>query len=299
MTKPFVPSRWPLWTAMRPTQWIKNSVVLAALIFAFGDTSQELLNPWLAFAALGCFCLLSSCIYLINDVQDIELDRVHPTKQYRPIPLGQLKPRTAVIAALTLLTLGLVGGWLINPWVFLSLAGYSVMQLGYCFGLKRVAFVDVMIIAAGFVIRALTGALAIDVVISPWLLGCTFLLATFLGFSKRRHEKVVLSDLQDRARPSLANYSEKVLDAIILLVAGATVMAYGLYTVSAATVEKFGSQKLIITVPLVALGLWRYYVLVYSHEEGGRPEGVLLTDRLMVFTIVGYGVLTLGLFLWA
>ncbi|MFT5123852.1 MAG: 4-hydroxybenzoate polyprenyltransferase [Kiritimatiellia bacterium] len=291
----------PLIKALRPHQWIKNAIVLAALIFAYGDRNQVLGQEQvlLNLLAVACFCMISSSIYLINDAKDVELDRQHPTKRFRPIAAGQLSIRAALITSglLTLLSLGTA--FAINRDFGLVILAYYVMQLAYTQGLKRIAFVDVTIIALGFVLRALGGALAISVTISPWLLLCTMLLALFLGLCKRRHEKVVLSDLNDQARPSLKRYSQGNLDAAILFVAGATVMAYALYTVAPDTIDKFGSRRLMVTVPLVAAGLYRYFRLVYQHEEGGRPEKVLLTDPPLILTMLAYGVITVTLFLLA
>lgn len=291
----------PLLKALRPHQWIKNAVVLAALIFAYGDQNQDLSQNQVLMNLLAvvCFCFISSAIYLINDAKDIELDRQHPTKRFRPIAAGQVGVKSALLSSALLTFLSLGAGFWINHSFGLVILGYYVMQLGYIQGLKRMAFIDVTIIALGFVLRALGGALAIRVTISPWLLLCTMLLALFLGLCKRRHEKVVLGALNDQARPSLKQYSRGKLDAAILFVAGATVMAYTLYTVAPDSMQKFGSRRLLVTVPLVAAGLFRYFRLVYQHEEGGRPEKVLLTDLPLILTVLAYGTITLVLFFLA
>ena len=288
----------PLIKALRPHQWIKNIVVLAALVFAFGDVNQELTQQMLInnLLAVLCFCAISSSIYILNDIKDVSLDREHPTKRFRPIAAGELTIPLARITSILLTLVSLGGAWFLSHGLLAVIATYYVMQLGYTSGLKRIAFVDVIIIALGFVLRALGGALAIGVHISTWLLLCTLLLALFLGLCKRRHEKVVHSDLNEQTRPSLGQYSETHLDAGILLIAGATVTAYILYTISPETLDKFGDRRLIFTAPLVALGLFRYYQLVYRHEQGDRPEKVLLTDRPLILTIIGYGALTLALF---
>ena len=278
--------------AMRPHQWTKNSVVVAAYIFALGDKHQTLPPNalWITLAITACFCLVSSAIYLVNDVRDIELDRLHPTKRFRPIAAGTVAVPAALALSAVLAATSLGLSWWIQPAACVVLAAYLVKQLGYSFGLKKIAYLDVILIATGFVLRALAGALALGpgISISHWLLTCTFLLALFLGFSKRRHEKVTLGDLKDNARPSLRQVDEKTLDSVILLVAGATLTAYALYTVAAETVDKFGSRKLAWTIPLVALGLWRYHHLVYRREEGGRPERVMLTDPAMIGILAAY-----------
>ncbi|MFO1491310.1 MAG: UbiA prenyltransferase family protein [Kiritimatiellia bacterium] len=285
--------------ALRPHQWTKNSVVAAAYVFALGDRHQTLpANAlWITLAITACFCLASSAIYLVNDVRDIELDRLHPTKRFRPIAAGQVRIPTALLMSAALAATALAVSRWIQPLACLPVAAYLVKQLGYSMGLKRIAYLDVILIATGFVLRALGGALALgpDVSISHWLLICTFLLALFLGFSKRRHEKVTLGGLKDNARPSLRQVDEKTLDSVILLAAGATLTAYALYTIAPETVAKFGSRKLAWTIPFVAMGLWRYFHLVYRREEGGRPERVLLTDPAMIGILAAYTATILAL----
>ena len=285
---------------MRPRQWVKNAVVPAALLFALGDQSQTIDATAIGRAAIAfaLFCLASSAVYLLNDVKDRELDRLHPTKRFRPIADGRLSARTALFAAGFLGLFAIGAGWVLAPRFGVIIAVYLVMQIAYTHGLKRVPVADVLTIAGGFILRAYGGAIAISVVISHWLLICTGLLALFLGFCKRRHEKVVLKDLKDQARPVLQHYSERGLDQLIALMAGATLTAYLLYTLSPDTLEKFGHHRLVITIPLVALGLWRYYRLVYQHEKGGRPEQVLLTDIPLLSIVACFGATALWAFLW-
>ena len=283
---------------MRPHQWTKNAVVAAAGFFAAGEKGLGLLADNLPnlLLAVFSFCLASSSIYLFNDIQDRELDRLHPTKRFRPIASGALPVSMAAIAGGVLVTLALAFGWTIGLPFALTLGGYWLLQTAYSFGLKRVAYLDVGVIAAGFLLRVLGGAFAVQVPISHWLLICTFLLATYLGLAKRRHEKVVLVALKDSARPSLRNVDERTLDQALLLVSGAVVTAYSLYTISAETTAKFGDARLAFTIPLVAAGLWRYHHLIYKHEEGGRPETTLLTDPVMIGVSIAYAALAVGLF---
>jgi len=285
---------------MRPRQWIKNAIVPAALLFALGDQEQTIDGPAVlrAAAAFCLFCLASSAVYLLNDVKDRDLDRLHPTKRLRPIAAGRLSIRTALMGAgfAAVLSVGL--GGLLTPRFGLIVALYLIMQVAYTHGVKRIPVADVLTIAAGFILRAYGGAVAIQVTISHWLLLCTGLLALFLGFCKRRHEKVVLKDLKDQARPVLQHYTEAGLDQLIALVGGATLTAYLLYTLSPDTLEKFGNHRLVATIPFVALGLWRYYRLVYQHEKGGRPEQVLLTDIPLLSIVACFGATALWAFLW-
>lgn len=283
--------------ALRPKQWTKNAVVFAPLIFAYGDPAQQLARAdiWIACAATAIFCLLSSGIYIINDIRDVALDRLHPTKRLRPFAAGQVRIGTGRVLAAALL----VGGLALAIWLDTSFAytagAYVVLQFLYTFGLKQVALLDIMIIAAGFVLRTLAGALAIHVTVSPWLLLCALLLALFLALCKRRHELVILSGDDGQTRPSLRGYDQRLLDVLISMTSAATLIVYCLYTLWPDTVAKFGSQKLAFTIPFVVFGLFRYLDLVYRHERGGRPEQILLTDPPTLINVALYGGTVLAL----
>lgn len=286
--------------ALRPHQWTKNALVFAALVFAWGDSQQpidadDILS--VVLAALG-FCLISSCIYLINDIRDRELDRQHPRKRNRPIASGAVAVRTGWIMAATLFVVGLA----LMATIRLPLAGvgltYLLMQLGYIFFAKHWPGVDVIIIALGFVLRAVAGAVAIPVTISSWLLSCTFLLALFLALGKRRSEKTDANTDDAKTRPSLQKYNEKLLDRLIQITSIATVISYALYTIAPDTIAKFGGKGLLLTAPLVAVGLFRYHHIIFKTTRAERPEKVLLTDLPMIAILVAYGLLTLGLFLF-
>lgn len=281
--------------AMRPKQWTKNVVVLAALVFAAGDRSQHLdifslILP--ALAAALFFCLASSAIYLLNDIKDAELDRAHPEKKFRPIASGQLAVSSALMAAGLLLCVSLGGAWLVAPKLAYVIGGYLVLQLAYVFVLKRITLVDLFVISIGFVLRALAGAVTIAVPISSWLLLVTLLLAMFLALCKRRQELLLINDRAPDTRPSLMGYNEKMLDQLIAMTGAATLVAYALYTQWPDTVSKFGSHRLGFTLPFVMFGLFRYISLVYHHQLGERPEQVLLTDRPLLVTIGLYGMAT-------
>lgn len=295
----------PLLQALRPSQWIKNLVVLAAYFFARWDPTQQAHATGLAamlhvLAAAGLFCLVSSAIYLVNDIRDVAADRAHPVKCRRPIAAGTVSIGAAWVAALVLLLAGLLGAFLLSPAFSLLACGYVALQLAYTFGLKRVALLDVFMIAIGFVLRAVAGALVIDVRISPWLLLCTFLLALFLGLCKRRHEKRLLADgSAQQHREALAGYEERLLDLLIGIAGAATVVAYAIYTLAPETVARFGTSRLGLTIPFVVFGVFRYLDLVYRHEQGGRPEKVLLTDRVLIATVLLYGLTALAVLLSA
>ncbi|MCF7838275.1 MAG: decaprenyl-phosphate phosphoribosyltransferase [Candidatus Marinimicrobia bacterium] len=289
----------PWLRALRPKQWTKNAVVLAAYFFALGDTRLALpyAAGWRALAAAGLFCLLASAVYLANDVRDRARDQAHPTKRLRPIAAGQVPVGGALFLAGGLALAGLLGAVLLGgllPWVF---GAYILLQVAYTLGLKHVALLDLFVIAAGFVLRALSGAVALPAPISPWLLLCAFLLALFLALGKRRHEKVVESNTGGASRPALDGYSEKLLDQLIGIVCAAVIVSYALYTLAPETVAKFGSARLGLTVPFVVFGLFRYLDLIYRHEQGGRPEQILLTDRPLLVNLALYGLTVLGLLL--
>lgn len=276
---------------VRPKQWTKNVVVLAALVFALGDPSQHVGRDslLLALAAALVFCLVSSGVYILNDVRDVDLDRAHPTKRLRPLASGALHAGPAIGLAAVLLAGGLAAAWRLDLQFLAVVGAYVVLQVLYTFGLKRVALVDIFIIALGFVLRALAGAVVIHVTISPWLLLCTLLLALFLALCKRRHELVVVQDGGGETRPSLRGYDARLLDILVPMIGAATLVCYSLYTLWPDTVTKFGTHRLAFTIPFVIFGLFRYLDLVYRHEQGGRPEQILLTDVPLLLDVALYG----------
>jgi 4-hydroxybenzoate polyprenyltransferase len=278
--------------ALRPKQWTKNAVVFAAFLFALGDRQQHvgLSGFWTSLQAALLFCLVSSGVYLLNDVKDVEQDRAHPTKRLRPIAAGELSPRAASWMAAGLLAAGLAGAWRMSPALLEVVGGYVVLQIAYTFALKRIALIDLFVIAGGFVLRALAGAVALQVTISPWLLLCALLLALFLALCKRRHERVVLNDALGETRKSLEYYDEHLLDQLIAVVSAATLVCYALYTLWPDTVEKFGTARLGLTIPFVIFGIFRYLDLVYRHEKGGQPELILLTDVPLLVDLALYGL---------
>ncbi len=276
-----------LWLSLRPHQWFKNVFLFAALVFAkrLGDVAA------LGRAALGflLFCALSSAVYLVNDVRDREQDRVHPTKQRRPIASGQIAPSLAVAAAVILFAAALGGAVALGRGFFLTAAAYVVLSLAYCFGLKQVVIVDVMAVAALYTLRAVAGAEAITVEISNWLLICTSLLALFLGFCKRRQELTSLDERGVAHRAVLAHYSEDFLDQMIAVVTASTVMAYLLYVFSEDVAECLHTRRLAVTAPFVLYGIFRYFYLVHVRGGGGHPARDLLADRAILVNLALYG----------
>ncbi|MGC8874004.1 MAG: decaprenyl-phosphate phosphoribosyltransferase [Chloroflexia bacterium] len=292
-----------LWVTMRPKQWTKNVFVFAGIVFA-----RELFL-WSALVktlvAFFLFCLVSSAVYLINDVVDRERDRMHPVKCKRPLASGRLRPAPAIVTAVVLAGLSLPLGFLLNiPFertinlpFGLSLTGYFLLMLGYSFFLKNIVILDVFAIAAGFVLRAVGGAVAIPVFISPWLLVCTVLLSLFLGLAKRRHELVLLNNNATEHRGILREYSPALLEEMISVVTACTVMAYSLYTFypffAHGQEEKTSYPYMMFTIPFVIYAIFRYLYLVYQKEGGGSPEEVLLGDVPFLVNILLWGVCVL------
>jgi 4-hydroxybenzoate polyprenyltransferase len=283
---------------LRPRQWSKNALLFAGVFFA-----GKLLEP-LAFAhallAFITFCCASSAIYLVNDFADLEHDRQHPRKRARPLAAGTLTPHVVLLAAalLAVIACGLTAGMAALPaerypdayravgggqFLFaLTLAVYIMTMLAYTFWLKHIVLVDVFTIASGFVMRAMAGAFAVGAPISPWFYLCTVLLALFLALSKRRHELLLLDDHAWAHRQILLDYSPQLLDQLISIVTSATIMAYSLYTFLGET----GDHRLMVTIPFVLYGIFRYLYLVYMKQEGGNPEEILLRDRHILSAVV-------------
>jgi 4-hydroxybenzoate polyprenyltransferase len=271
---------------LRPTQWSKNTVVFAALIFA-----KHLFNPHdVILVTLGflAFCAVASGAYVMNDLRDCERDRQHPLKSLRPLPSGRVARGTAIAMSLGLMAIGISGAATLSVGFAVMVSLYLLLQVAYTFWLKEVVILDVFAIAAGFVIRAVAGGVIINVPVSPWLIICTFLLMTFLGFSKRRHELVLLEARAIDHRTSLREYSPYFLDQMISVVTASTVVAYAIYTASPEVIRKLGTDKLYVTIPFVLFGIFRYLYLVHQREEGGNPTQLLLSDRPLL----------IDLFLW-
>jgi len=270
--------------ALRPHQWIKNGFVFAALVFArrLTDTGAGL-RSLLVFAA---FCALASAVYLVNDVADLERDRIHPEKRLRPIASGAVSTRWALLAALLLAPAGLAAAYSLNLATGLALTTYAALNLAYTLRLKHAVLLDVFIIALGFLLRVTSGAFAIEVAISPWLLICTFFIALFLAFCKRRHELESLGGDAESHRGILAQYSTPFLDKMVSALASMTVMSYALYTIDPRVIARLGTDALVATVPIVLYGVFRYLYLVHIRQMGGSPTEIVLTDRGMQLVIL-------------
>jgi 4-hydroxybenzoate polyprenyltransferase len=314
---------------MRPKEWTKNLLLFVGVIFA-GHALQWASVARASVAALA-FCCASGAVYLFNDLMDVERDRVHPTKRYRPLASGALSRRSASIGIVVnvLLALGLAGALAVMPltgtplalavhlWppsislrsathavtsqtdpytglggstvlFILCVVAYLVLQVSYSLKLKHIVLLDVFAIAAGFVLRAMAGAVAVAVPISAWLYLCTILLSLFLALSKRRQEALTLAEGGVAHRQILQEYSLPLLDQLITIVTSATIMAYSLYTFQS---ETAGDRRLMVTIPFVIYGIFRYLYLVQVRRLGGNPADVLLHDRHMQVAIVGWLVI--------
>jgi len=285
-----------IFKTMRPKQWSKNLILFAALIF-----SQNLLNLSLipeVGTAFIIFCLLSGSVYILNDLIDLHQDRTHPQKSLRPLASGRLKPSTAIIIGIILVTISLLNAFWLNTnfgWVAL---GYLILQIAYSTILKHIVILDVLAVSFGFVLRAIAGGEVIGVPISSWLLVCTILLALFLALGKRRHELLLLENNAIHHRKTLYEYSPDLLDQMISVATASTVVAYALYTMSADTIKKFHTDNLKYTIPFVLYGIFRYLYLIHQRGEGGSPERILLNDKPLICNIVLY-LITIWFFIYS
>jgi 4-hydroxybenzoate polyprenyltransferase len=279
--------------SLRPRQWTKNLFVFAGLIF--GEKLTDPRSVGLAVGAFVVFCLLSSTIYLINDIRDREADRLHPVKSRRPIASGELPVKTAAIAAVVIGTVALTAAYVISIPFGMAASAYVALLGLYSFGLKHIVIVDVLVLAGGFVLRAAGGALAVNVEFSHWLLLLMLLGALFLGLSKRRAELVSLAGDAQGHRRSLAEYSPYLLDQMIGVVTASTLLAYAFYTISPETIAKFGTDHLLWTVPFPLYGIFRYLYLVHQRAGGGNPSDTLLEDRPIQACVVLWGVAVIAI----
>ncbi|GAB4397531.1 MAG: decaprenyl-phosphate phosphoribosyltransferase [Anaerolineales bacterium] len=268
---------------MRPRQWTKNAFVFGALVF---DGQFFLAQPFLrTFAGFWLFCLLSGVVYIINDLADLELDRRHPEKRLRPLPSGKLPVRAAQIAAIALPLLIFPAAALLDARFAAIAALYFAINLAYSKWLKHIPILDVLLIAAGFVLRVGGGVVLIEVQrFSPWLYVVTTLFALYIGFGKRRAELALISQSNGGTRKVLDGYTLPLLDQLITIVSGATVIAYSLYTFSAPNLP--ANHTMMLTIPFVLYGIFRYLYVVQVEQQGGAPEEVLLNDRPLQITVI-------------
>jgi len=275
---------------MRPRQWSKNAFVFVALLF-----DRKLFDPASVAAVLGAFvllCLMSSAVYLMNDLADIESDRQHPVKKNRPLPSGQLDPRVAMVASFLLAAVSLVAGYFLSFQLAIILLLYLVSQIAYTFKLKHIVLIDVLTIALGFILRIAAGVAVIEVErFSPWLYVFGGFLALFMALGKRRAELSLLGEDAGSHRAILDDYNLDLIDRLQGIVTTSAVVAYSLYTFLAEGLPE--NNAMMLTIPFVLYAIFRYLYLIHVRGEGGAPEEILLRDRPLQITLVLYGIMVI------
>jgi 4-hydroxybenzoate polyprenyltransferase len=279
-----------LFKTMRPKQWTKNVLIFAALVF---DRQLFQVEPFLnTLAGFLLLCLASSTVYVINDIADVNQDRQHPTKKYRPVPAGQLSINVARFFAAGLGTVALVAGFLLSIEFGVILSVYILLNLFYSFWLKHIPIIDVLLLASGYVLRVGAGVNLIVVErFSPWLYVCTTLISLFIGFGKRRAELALLAEDANSHRRVLDGYSINLLDQLIVIVSATAIMAYSLYTFSAENLPT--NHLMMLTIPFVLYGIFRYLFLIQIKNEGGAPDEVFLSDYPLMVTMLLWGLLSI------
>jgi 4-hydroxybenzoate polyprenyltransferase len=283
---------------MRPRQWIKNLFVYLPFVFTLNEKwkpfSREMYSLFAtATAAFVLFCVISGVVYIINDLIDIEKDREHPRKRFRPLASGALRKAQAIGAIIVLLLIALPLAFALNTGFGIVAALYFALMLTYSFVLKDLVIIDVFTIAAGFVLRAFAGAMAISVPASAWLFVCTLLGALFIGFSKRRHELILLEGDASKHRLILKEYTPVLLDEMIAVTTASFVMAYSLYTFSAPNLPK--NHEMMLTIPFALYVVFRLLYLVHVKNEGGSPEEMVLRDKPLFIAILAWGLASAGI----
>jgi 4-hydroxybenzoate polyprenyltransferase len=271
-------------TVLRPHQWAKNLLIFVGLIFSRSLSDWH--NISVSLAAFVLFCAASSGIYIFNDLCDLEADKSHPSKRLRPLPAGTLNLNLARLVMTLLFAAATIGALYLHFGFALLISLYLLLNLFYSLGLKRAVILDVMLISAGFVLRAIAGAVVLNVEVSNWLVLCTSMLALLIGFGKRRHELNLLGENANLHRQSLADYSFQFLDLMMTICGGAAVVTYALYTMADETVARFKTRNLLLTLPFVVYGIFRYLFLVHRKKEGGEPVQMLFQDVPTIINIL-------------
>lgn len=278
---------------LRPHQWVKNGFVFFGLLF--GHAWHNAATVQAALIAFLAFCLMSSAVYALNDLRDIEQDRLHPAKRQRPLASGALSPSVAILLMSACSIGSLLLAWQVGDTLVYLLCVYGLINFGYSYGLKRVVVLDVFLISAGFMLRLLAGTTGLDIPPSNWLLMCGLLLTLFLGFSKRRAEMMLMDEAGGAHRKVLDLYSPALLDQFITITGACAVVAYSLYTVDEDTVRIHGTADLIYTLPFVLYGLFRYLYILHRRGGGGDPSYDLFRDPHLVVAMAGWLAVTVFL----
>lgn len=278
---------------MRPYQWVKNAFVFTGLLFGHAWDEPDLVTQ--VVITFVAFCMVSSAVYVGNDIVDVEQDRRHPKKCKRPLASGQVSIAAAAGLAALLAVSGLFLAYAASPAVLAMLCGYVAMNIAYSLRLKHVVILDVFIIAAGFMLRILAGTLGVGIPPSQWLLLCGLMVTLFLGFTKRRAEIIALSDGKSTHRKVLDHYSPVLLDKMVGITAAGLIMSYSLYTMNPDTIRIHGTANLIYTVPFVMYGVFRYIYLLHHHSRGGDPSHDLIRDPHLLSAVAGWLAATIWL----
>jgi len=284
-----------LFVEMRPQEWVKNLLVFSGVIFSRSLTDFD--NIRVSCIGFLLFCAASSGVYLFNDLCDLKSDREHPVKRFRPLAAGSLSVGLARIMMIALFLTAALGSLALNHRFALIIAVYLITCLAYSLRLKDVVILDVILIASGFVLRAASGAILIGVDVSEWLVLCTSMVALLVGFGKRRHELVLLADAAENHRRSLSDYSLEFLDSIMAILSGAALITYALYTRADETVVRVGSHGMLITIPFVVYGIFRYLFLIHKRQAGGDPVQILFRDRPTLLNLLPW-IVTVGLVIY-
>lgn len=284
--------------SMRPRQWTKNLVVFAGLIFSRNIADTALLLK--SVEAFIIFCGLSGVIYLVNDVADVEKDRLHESKRHRPLPAGRLRVGEALAAAVVVGAVALLAAYRVGVNFLIVSLFFFALNFLYSFALKKIVLLDVVSISLSFVVRAIAGVEVLrgvdpSIEISQWLLICTLFLSLFLAFCKRRYELMKLPEASQH-REALAEYNALLIDQLVSISAAGAILSYSIYTIWPDTVEKFGTSGLVYTIPLVLLGVMRYLYLVYGKDKGGNPSEMLLSERFILIVVFAWILLVVAVF---
>lgn len=277
---------------MRPGQWIKNALVFTGLLFGHAWSDTDLLIRVIA-AAAG-FSLVSSSIYVLNDLADRQADRHHPVKRHRPLAAGTVTPSAAMLLAALIVVSGLGLSYFASPMVLFLVLVYAVMNVAYSFSLKHVVLLDVFLISAGFMLRILAGTTGVGIPPSNWLLLCGIMVTLFLGFTKRRAELIALAGGSGSHRKVLDHYGPVLLDKLIGITAACSILTYSLYTADERTIRLHGTEHLIYTVPFVMYAIFRYVYLLHHKSRGGDPSRDLVRDPHILISVLGW----LALLVW-
>ncbi|MFD0693090.1 decaprenyl-phosphate phosphoribosyltransferase [Paenibacillus sp. GCM10027628] len=277
-----------LFLQLRPKQWSKNLLVFAALIFSIDKVQIE--NWWLGAGAFLLFCLVSGCVYILNDYMDREADRLHPEKRFRPMASGALHPGLALTFGAILLVGSLIAAFAMHPLFMLLLILYFIINVAYSIKLKHVVILDLMILASGFVIRALCGGIVVGSKFTPWFLLCVFLLSLFLAIGKRRHELLLLQNNKGSHRKVLDSYSEPLLNQMSMIVTTMAIMCYSMFTFMSGH-----SIYLMWTIPFVIYGIFRYLYLIHVLGKGGKPDALLFEDKGILSCALLFGISVVAL----